>query len=144
MLKFTLLIVGSLFLLIGALTSAGCMVGAMGLLHTPITPQVQPWDAELTFDDDEAASVDDTFPGSCCLLVFGAMFMLLGYEPARSPSWTPMICYLVCGLVLAPALCGVGWVLIHELRFQMRWETTRGAVSKRLFGDEREMSTRHH
>ena len=144
MLKFTLLIVGSLFLLIGTLTSAGCMLGAMGLLDTPTTPQVQPWDAELTFGDDETSPGDGTLSHTCFLLVFGAMFMLIGYEPARSPSWTPMICYLVCGLVLAPALCGVGWVLIHELRFQMRWETTRGAVSRRLFGDEQEMSTRHH
>ena len=140
MLKLTLLLVGTFFLVIGTL-AAGFMfplaVDVFAQVGAEPGPQAESWDVAPRFRDDDESSADFDLTGMCCVLLAGTMFMLIGYEPARSASWTPMVCYLICGLVLAPALCGVGWLLIHELRFQMKWETTRGAVSRRLFGDER-------
>ena len=76
--------------------------------------------------------------GDSAFLALWAIFVsvlltIYGYWPAGAKTWLPIIIYLACGLVLAPALSVIGWLLILERRYELDVESARRSWSRVVY-----------
>ena len=126
--KTALFTIGTLFMVIGLSAFLWTWVVGMPNVISEIDRPVVAVDADLAM----ARPIVPPVPGVKSAqsdLVFVLWFVgicgvlaVWGYHVAKADQWSAIIGFIICGGVFAPLLYLIGWVLLHELRYQLALE----------------------